>query len=38
MIVGRPPHGFMSQRGRRDVSAQAAQKKEGVIKEGDEMT
>jgi len=38
-VIGvRPPYGFMSQRGRKDVSAQAAQKKEGVIKEGDEMT
>jgi len=34
MIVGRPPHGFMSQRGRRDVSAQAAQKKEGGYEGG----
>ncbi|RLA97815.1 MAG: hypothetical protein DRG32_02795 [Deltaproteobacteria bacterium] len=38
MIAVRPPHGFMSRRGRRDVSAQAAQKKEGVMKEGGEMT
>ena len=37
VIAVRPPHGFMSQRGRRDVSAQAAQKKEGMEERG-EMT
>jgi len=38
MIAVRPPYGFMSQRGRRDVSAQAAQEKEGAMVGGEEMT
>jgi len=38
MIVVRSPYGFISQRGRREVSAQVVQKKDGVRVGRDKMT